>query len=255
MRTILFGQLGFFGFIAFLWWLAVKLAPVNAAILPPIREVLDLLWEMLRDPAFQDHLGVTVLRIAVAFVIAVPIALTTGFILGEKLRLARTIMPYIYLKFAVPQSIFLPLFILAFGVGFVEKVIFGFTHAYFVIVVNTFSAVRSVPARYVVAARSFGASRRQMYLRIYLPAMLPLVITGLRLGLIFCILGVLLAEMYASRTGIGKLIFGWGEAYQVAPLMAGVLLVSVLTVLINEIFRLAEIGASRRYASSKSASR
>jgi NitT/TauT family transport system permease protein len=198
-------------------------------------------------------MAVTGLRIGIAFAIAVPLALTTGFFLGEKARLAKRVMPYMYLKFAVPQSIFLPLFILAFGVGFTQKVIFGIVHAYFVIVINTFSAVRSVPARYVLAARAFGATRSQIYLRIYLPAMLPLVLNGLRLGLIFCILGVLLAEMYASRNGIGKLIFGWGEAYQVAPLMAGVLLVSVFTVVVNESFRFLEIGANRRFGSSRSA--
>lgn len=134
-----------------------------------------------------------------------------------------------------------------FGIGFFEKVVFGITHAYFVIVINTFAAVRSVPAPYVVAARSFGATPTQIYLRIYLPAMLPLVLTGLRLGMIFCIIGVLLTEMYASRYGIGHRIFGWGEAYQVPQLIAGVIIVSVLTIIVNEAMRLLEVRAARRY--------
>jgi NitT/TauT family transport system permease protein len=91
----------------------------------------------------------------------------------------------------------------------------------------------------------FGATRAQIYTRIYLPAMLPLVITGLRLGMIFCIIGVLLAEMYASRHGVGRLIFTWGESYMVPELLAGVLLVSVLTIAINEVMRLAEMRVSR----------
>jgi NitT/TauT family transport system permease protein len=77
--------------------------------------------------------------------------------------------------------------------------------------------------------------------------MLPLVLTGLRLGMIFCIIGVLLTEMYASRYGIGHRIFGWGEAYQVPQLIAGVIIVSVLTIIVNEAMRLLEVRAARRY--------
>jgi len=253
MRAILIGQLGFFLSIALLWWGVVRFGSAQVAVLPPIPEVMDLLWEMLGDSAFLNHLGVTAVRVVVAFAISVPLAVCTGFVLGERLHLARAVNPYIYLVLALPQSIFLPVFMLAFGTGFLEKVLFGITHAYFVIVVNTFAAVRSVPASYVLAARSFGATPLQIYLRIYLPSMLPLVLTGLRLGLIFCIIGVLLTEMYASQFGIGKLIFGWGEGYQVPQLMAGVILISVFTVLVNEGLRIVELKAGYRYGAKRAA--
>jgi len=71
--------------------------------------------------------------------------------------------------------------------------------------------------------------------------MLPLILTGLRLGMIFCIIGVLLAEMYASRRGIGQLIFDWGEGQQIPELLAGIVLISVLTIAVNELMRLAEL--------------
>jgi NitT/TauT family transport system permease protein len=71
--------------------------------------------------------------------------------------------------------------------------------------------------------------------------------------MIFCIIGVLLAEMYASRQGIGRLIFGWGEAYQVPELLAGILLVSILTISVNETMRLAEVRVSRFYARASAA--
>ena len=79
--------------------------------------------------------------------------------LGERLHLAEAFNPVVHFILAVPQSIFLPVFILAFGIGFLEKVLFGITHAYFVIVVNSFAAVRSVPRPLIAAARVFGATR------------------------------------------------------------------------------------------------
>ena len=97
----------------------------------------------------------------------------------------------------------------------------------------------------VTALRSFGASRRQIYARLYLPGMLPLVITGLRLGMIFNILGVLLAEMYASQTGLGKLIFTWGESGNTASLTAGLIAISVSTIAVNALMSSFERRAGR----------
>jgi NitT/TauT family transport system permease protein len=77
--------------------------------------------------------------------------------------------------------------------------------------------------------------------------MLPLVLTGLRIGMVLCIIGVLLAEMYASRSGIGRRIFGWGESAQIPELLAGILLVSILTIAVNETMRLAELHVGRFY--------
>jgi NitT/TauT family transport system permease protein len=246
MRAVLIGQLVFVLAVVGLWQ-GLVWAGVDPFLLPPVTSVAAFVGQFLVDPAFLADLGITGLEVLLAFAIAVPFAIATGFALGERASLAASVNPFIYVVLAVPQSVFLPIFILAFGIGFLEKVIFGITHAYFVIVMNTSAAVRSVPPSFVVAARSFGATRAQIYLRIYLPAMLPLVLTGLRLGMNFCIIGVLLAEMYASRHGIGHRLFGWGEAYQVAQLLAGIVIVSVLTILVNEALRVMEVRAARRY--------
>jgi ABC-type nitrate/sulfonate/bicarbonate transport system permease component len=235
------------------WELAARLVVVDADLLPPVSTVAAILWRFLHDPAFIADLELTAGEVAVAFLIAAPLAISTGFLLGERLHLAETFNPIVHFILAVPQSIFLPVFILAFGIGFLEKVLFGVTHAYFVIVVNSFAAVRSIPRPLVAAARVFGATRTQIYTRIYLPAMLPLILTGLRLGIVLCIIGVLLAEMYASRRGIGRLIFTWGEGYQIPELLAGIMLVSVLTIAINETMRLAELRVGRFYARASAA--
>ena len=117
---------------------------------------------------------------------------------------------------------------------------FAVTLAFFIVVLNGIAAAQSVPVGLVTAARSFGASRGAIYLRIYLPAMEPLILEGLRMALIFSITGVLLAEMYGAPRGIGRLIFAWGEMNRMPELFAAVLLIVVLTIGSNECLRLLE---------------
>ena len=227
------------------WEGASRFGIADAELLPPFSTVIGVLWELIGDAKFLGHAGDTLVRVVVAFAIGAPVAISCGFLLGEKLHFGEIVNPVIHFVLAVPQSVFLPIFILAFGIGFLEKVVFGITHVFFVVVVNTIAAVRAVSRQQVLVTRSFGATPTQIYLKVYLPAMLPLVTTGLRIGMIFTVIGVLLAEMYGSRSGIGLLIFQWGESYEVPELMAGIVVVSVGTILLNEAMRLWEAHVGR----------
>ncbi len=231
--------------LALCWEAASRLQLVDAALLPPFTAVCAALWGLLQQPQFLAELLVTAIEVAAAFLLAAPLALACGFFLGEKPRWGQVFNPVIEFILAVPQSVFLPLFMLALGTGYAQKIVFGMTHAFFVIAVNTVAAVRTVPRSYVMLGRASGATRSQIYRRIYFPAMLPLVLTGLRLGMIFNITGILLAEMFSSRHGLGRLIFSWGEAFQISQLLAGILLIAFLTIAINELMRAWEIRASR----------
>jgi NitT/TauT family transport system permease protein len=232
--------------LAALWEVAGTRKWVDPDLLPPLSKVLDVLWGLLGDRRFQQDMGATVSEVAVSFAIVAPLGIALGFFLGERQRLYRAVAPTVHLFLAVPKSIFLPIFILGLGIGFGQKVAFAVTLAIFIVLVNAIAAVHSVPKGLVTAARAMGATRRQTYLRIYLPAMLPLIIGGLRLGLIFTVTGVLLAEMYAAQRGIGRAIFAWGESYQMAEVLAAVLLVVVVTILANEIMQQCENYSRRR---------
>ncbi len=227
------------------WEIAVDANWIAADILPPPSTVLVALWSQLRSTDFLAHAADTLLRVLAAFAIGAPLALLTGFVMGENLTIGKSLSPVFNLVLAVPQSIFLPIFALVFGLGFTEKLMFGITHVFFVVAVNTMAAVRQVPLAQVIAARSFGASRLRIYLSIYLPAMAPHVITGLRFGMIFNIIGILLAEMYASQSGLGMLLLQWSESYEVKQLMAATIFISVVTILINEAMRVWEARVGR----------
>lgn len=231
--------------VAGVWESSTRLGLVDAGLLPPLSLAVAEAGRMLASGMFMGQFGATASRVAIAFALAAPVALVVGFVIGERDRLTRRLGPPIFLALSIPQSVFLPLLILFFGIDSLGKIVFGITHLVLVVVVNTIAATRSVSRDYVRALRSFGATPSQIYRHLYLPAMMPLVVTGLRLGLIFDILGVLIAEMYASRTGLGQLIFSYGESGNVVRLTAAILVVAVATALVNAGLRVAERRAGR----------
>jgi ABC-type nitrate/sulfonate/bicarbonate transport system permease component len=222
------------------WEYGAAVGAFDLTIFPSPSQVILAMKGLLQSGAFLADASDTLVRVIAAFLIGAPIALATGFLMGENLGVGRSLAPIFNLVLSVPQSIFLPIFVLVFGLGFTEKLIFGITHVFFVVAVNAMAAVREVPHGQVVLARSFGASDFRIYRSIYFPAMAPQVATGLRLGIIFDIIGILLAEMYASRSGLGVLLLRWGESYTVDKLMAATVLISVVTILINELMRMWE---------------
>jgi ABC-type nitrate/sulfonate/bicarbonate transport system permease component len=246
MRSlVLLAQAGFIALLLLAWQLGATAGAFDPSILPPPSDVLVALAALTQSPAFLADALDTIVRVLAAFAIGAPIALATGFVMAENVRVGKSFAPVFNLVLAVPQSIFLPIFVLLFGLGFTEKLMFGITHVFFVVAVNAMAAVREVPHGQVVAARSFGAGPLRIYRSIYLPAMAPQVMTGLRLGMIFNIIGILLAEMYASKTGLGVLLLRWGESYAVDKLMAATVLISVATIVINETMRLWEARVGR----------
>jgi len=233
--------------LAGLWETASRLGWVDRDLLPPLSQIIGVLVSLLQDEKFRGDLLTTLGEIAAAFAIVGPLGLAAGFFLGENRAFYRALGPPLHLLLAIPKSIFLPIFIFAFGIGFLQKIIFAVTLAFFIVVLNGIAAVRSVPAGLVTAARSFGATKSQIYLRVYLPAMEPLILEGLRMALIFTITGVLVAEMYGAPHGLGRLIFAWGEMSRMPQLFAGVLLIVGATIIANELIRtLEDVRRARR---------
>jgi NitT/TauT family transport system permease protein len=145
--------------------------------------------------------------------------------------------PMRFYVFSVPKSIFLPMFILIFGIGFPQKVAYATFSTVFIVIMSATAAVESVKADHILVARSCGATRGQILLRIYVPSMMPVLLEALRISMIFNFTAVMIAEMYASRTGIGHLIANWGENYQMPELFSGVILLAVVAIVFNETVR------------------
>jgi NitT/TauT family transport system permease protein len=222
------------------WELLPRHQIVNPLLLPPLGDVLSMLGELLLRRQVHEAIAVTAAEVVVAFVIAVPLGAALGVLIAENEYLGDVFKPMLFIVFSIPKSIFLPLFILVFGITFQQKVAYAAFTTAFVVLMSATAAVESVKQDYILVARSYGATRTQILLRIYVPSMLPLLLETLRISMIFNFTGVMIAEMYASRTGIGHLIASWGENFQMKQLFAGVILLAAAAILFNEAVRFLE---------------
>ena len=231
-----------------LWEAAVALGALNARIAAAPSTIAPMLVELLGRGTVLKSLGVTLKEVAAAFLISVPVGFFIGFTLAEMPGLGAVFRPVVNFLFGVPKSIFLPIFILIFGVGIEQKIAFGVFTTVFVLILGGISAVESVPRELVTVARAYGANRLQVVREIYLPAMAPVLLESARLGMIFNITAVLLAEIYGARDGIGYRIAGWGESLQMPQLYAALAIVATLAIAVNELLQQLEtrLGAWRQ---------
>src|ERR1700754_2742013 len=227
-----------------IWEMLSRTGIVNPRLLPSASDTLATLGDLLQRASVRSDLVVTASEVLAAFAVAVPFGCLLGYLIAEHKYFADVMKPLLFFAFSIPKSIFLPMFILVFGLGFAEKVGFGFFSTIFIVIMSTTTAVESVKMEYLTVARSYGATATQTAFRVYLPSMLPVLLEALRISMIFNLTGVILAEMYASRDGIGHQIATWGENFQMKQLLAGVLLISVIAMTFNELVRWVETRCS-----------
>lgn len=223
-----------------LWQAAPTFGWIDPRLLPTPSEVLKMLVQLLGEHGFRVHVVTTLSETAVAFLVAVPAGFVLAILIGESAYLSAVFKPLVFFIFSIPKSIFLPLFIFAFGITFQQKVAFGVFSTIFIVMMMSFAALESVKSDHIRVARSYGATRMQMVSRVYLPAMTPVLLEAIRVSMIFNFTGVLLAEMYASRRGLGNVIEQWGQGFQLDRLMATIVLVAAIAIVFNEVIRALE---------------
>ncbi|MBI1201247.1 MAG: ABC transporter permease subunit [Rhodopseudomonas sp.] len=219
------------------WEVLPRAGVVNPMLLPPLSQVLVVLGEILKRGDFQEAMAVTAAEVLVAFVIAVPLGALLGVLSAENEYFGAIFKPMLFYVFSIPKSIFLPMFILVFGIGFGQKVAYATFSTIFIVIMSASAAVESVKAEYLLVAQSYGATRAQILRRIYVPSMMPILLETLRISMIFNFTGVMIAEMYASRTGVGHMISNWGENFMLPQLFAGVIVLAVAAMAFNELVR------------------
>jgi len=210
------------------WELAVRLSLVDPLFIPPPSAVAAALRATAGEAL--PRLGETLGKAAVGYGLAVVTGVVAGLLIGSRPFVHRIAMPYVVALYGIPKVLVLPWIALIFGIGFGTAVLTAGLFAVFPIVLMVAAGARDVDPTLVAVATSMGATRRQIAVKVLLPAVLPSVLAGMRIGMVFAMLGVLLAEMFAGNRGMGFLMQKLALAFKAPELFAATLVVSVLSI-------------------------
>ena len=222
-----------------LWWGAVLWT--ESVIFPTPLQVLAGTWELARDGTLWEHVGASLMRVGVGFVLAVLVAMPLGLWMGRVRIIYATLNPVVQILRPISPIAWIPLAILWFGVGNVSPIFLIFIASVFPMVVQTAAGVLTIEQRYLRAAENFTISRRKLFLQVIIPAALPEMIIGMRIGLGVAWLVVVAAEMIALHSGLGYLIIdsrNAGNRYDLV--IAGMVMIGLIGLLLDGIMRLLE---------------
>jgi NitT/TauT family transport system permease protein len=160
------------------------------------------------------------------------LGVTGGVVIGSVKPLRDVLNPFVIAVYGMPKILVLPWIVLVLGFGTAPAVVYGAIHGLFPILVLVMGAVRDVDRTLVTVARSYGARPWQLYAKVILPAVVPTVVASMRLGLVFCLLGVLIVEMFAGVRGMGFVMGALANGFQAPELFAATALVSAASIAI-----------------------
>ncbi len=216
-----------------LWVFATNVWHVSSILLPRPLDVWYQLIDVIRSGEFVRDLRVTFGELAAAFAIATGLGITIGYFISRSSYLIKVFEPLFAAIYAVPIILFLPLYVMIWGLGPASKIALGATISFFPIVLNTIVGFGTVDRTLAAAARSMGASDLQMFRHVLLPAALPVMLAGLRMGFTVALLSVIGSETIAALAGLGHRIVNLAESMEMARMFAYIVFVVAIVAFLN----------------------
>lgn len=216
-RTVTINPL-FFSYPSQIWGGAIDLAQ-------------ESLWTNLRISGIEFALGM---------LLSVGIAVPVGLLMGTVRNLYYALDPIVSAMYSTPVLVLAPLLVIWFGLGIASKVAIVVILSTFPVMINLTEGVRSTDRSLIRAARSFGASRWDLYRDVIFPSVVPFFVTGLRLAVGRALIGVVVGEYIASQAGIGYQINSDAQVFATARYLAGVSVIVVFSVVVIEVLKVLE---------------
>jgi NitT/TauT family transport system permease protein len=214
-----------------LWEVLPRIGAIPELFLPSLSSTLQAGWSEAGE--YGHALVVTLYEVAVAMLFACGGGILLGAIVGSLPRPRVLIMPMVSSLYAVPLVILYPVFTVWLGIGSESKIAFAAIYGFLPTMLATSAGIQTIDPQLLLAARSMGATLSQRVTRVVIPAAIPTVLSGLRVGGALVIVGVVVSEMLISSAGIGYLISRYRTILESAHVFAAVLLVLALAVAFN----------------------
>jgi NitT/TauT family transport system permease protein len=220
------GSLSVFGGLL-VWEIISRFLINNSLFLAAPSQIAVAIYNLAVSGQLWQHMGISAVEFALGYVIASVLGVALGLAMAWNVTIRQALQPWISGLYATPTIALAPLFILWFGIGIWSKVIVVISLVLFPVTINTESGLRTTSERLIEMLRSFGATKSQIFYKISLPSALPFILVGLKLGIGRGLIGVVVAELFGSRAGLGRLISQSADAFNMPELFAGVVILAV----------------------------
>ncbi|NWB09102.1 ABC transporter permease [Pseudomonas sp. D5002] len=222
------------------WWLASAQGWLPAQRLPAPADVAIALWQLLNSGTLAGHLAISLQRVLIGFFLGTLL----GLVLGAAMGVSTTLKAYLYPSFKalayIPLLGWLPIMMLLLGIGEPLKFVLIAKSSLVPVAINTCRGIENVPAQYLDLARIYKLSRRQVLTRIILPAAFPSIWSGVRYGLTYSWLVLVVVELLASSEGLGFLMVNAQQLFQLDVVMATVLIIAIIGVSLDRLLQYIE---------------
>lgn len=243
-QPLLLGAAGLAGTVV-LWDLAVRSSIIDVFFVSTPGRVAAAAARQASSGALGLDLGVTLAEFGAGFGLAAATGLALGLLMAANRRLQYALEPFVWFQYTAPTIAFFPLFIIVLGLGYPTVIALAFLFAFVPILTNVVAGVRATDPLLLRVAASFGATRRDLFLRVALPSAIPLIVAGLRIGVGRAFLGVIVGEMFSGTEGLGYRLAYHGARLRTDDMFAPLVVVVLLGILFTQGFRLFEHLVSR----------
>ncbi len=220
-----------------LWELAARLNLIAPQFLPSPFEVVAAGWRMLTTQSLLYHAGVSTARVWSAFLLAAAMAIPIGILMSSYRIVGAALEPMVDFIRYLPVPALVPLSIIWFGVGESTKIFLLWLGTFFQLVLMVADDMRRVPNEYVEVARTVGANSRQVMIDVALRSMGPSLVDNLRITLGWCWTYLIIAEIVASNSGIGFVIWSARRFVKTPEVMAGVVVIGIIGLITDQLLR------------------
>ncbi len=227
--------LGPFGALLVVWYVAVAITGVPTRIFPQVDDVASTAVRLIQSGQFFNDLGASLERVAMGVGLALVTGVPFGILMGSSRIVSDFFTPLLRFSVALSGIAWIPLATLWLGYGPRVCIFIIWNSVFFAVVYNTMLGVRSIEDDLQRAAQSLGAGRLHLYVEVLLPGALPMIVTGLRVGLGYGWRGLIAAEMIATSSGLGYSLFLAQKFYDASEIVLIMIVIGALWLLMDRL--------------------
>lgn len=235
MRSVPFARLLLLVIVLGAWELCARQGWINVFFTSSPSQIAGFLWQTFASGSIFIDIAYTLSETIVGFLLGVVAGIALGLVLGRWRYTDSVLDPFLTFLNSMPRIALAPLFILWFGIGPGSKVILSISLVFFIMTINTRAGLRNIEHDWIVVTRLLGASVRDTYRHVLIPAAIPMIFAGARLALVYSLLGAVVGELLSAQHGLGQEIAYYSGVFQVDAVLGYVVVLAIMSVALNAI--------------------